>query len=195
MDLPEKELKNLLSEKRYRHSVCVAAEALRLAEKYGANREKAYTAGLWHDVCKDFSDARLLQLFREFGIILDSVEAREPKLWHAIAGEAYLKRRFAFGDPDILSAVRYHTTARAGMTPLERVLYIADFTSADRDYPDVQTMRARAEESASSAMRYALRYTIRDLAERGRMIHPDTLHAYNELLFEEFDFKEKRQTI
>ena len=85
-------------------------------------------------------------------------------------------------DADILDAVRYHTTARAGMSRLERVLYLADFTSADRDYPDVDEMRRLVDVGMDEAMEYALVYSIRDLTERRQAVHPDTLAAYNELV-------------
>ena len=88
-------------------------------------------------------------------------------------------------DADIIAAVRYHTTARAGMSLLEKVLFLADFTSADRDYPDVDEMRRRVDVSMESAMTYALGYTICDLVEKKAAIHPDTLAAYNELMCRE----------
>lgn len=175
-------LSGLLSRRRYQHSLCVAQEAKRLALRYGAEAERAYQAGLLHDICKDHTNAQLLQLFEEFDIILDAVEQTQPKLWHAIAGEGYLRHRLGITDHELLTAVRYHTTARAGMSLLEQVLYIADFTSADRDYEDVDIMRACADRSIPEAMRYALRYTIRDLAAREKPIHPDTLRAYNEII-------------
>lgn len=68
--------------------------------------------------------------------------------------------------PDILAAVRYHTTGRAEMSRLETVLYLADFTSSDRDYPDVDVLRRLSDEDLDRAMAYALSYTIRDLVER-----------------------------
>ena len=90
---------------------------------------------------------------------------------------------------DILSAVRYHTTGRAGMSRLEQVVFTADFTSADRDYPDVDVMRRLADRSLEEAMRYGIDYTIRDLTERGRTVHPDTIEAYHDIVLSE----EKRE--
>lgn len=66
------------------------------------------------------------------------------------------------------------------MTLPEIVLYLADFTSADRDYPDVDVMRKLTEEDIDAAMRYALAYTIEDLEAQGRPVHPDTLACYRE---------------
>ena len=122
-----------------------------------------------------------MQILRDFGIILDNTEAVSPNLWHAMAGAAFIERVLRVDDPAIVDAVRYHTTGRAGMSPLEKTLFVADFTSADRDYKDVEEMRRLAELGSAPAMEYALAYTIRDLAKRGLAIHPDAVYAYNEL--------------
>lgn len=107
---------------------------------------------------------------------------RRPSCGHARAGAVFLEQVLQVKDADILDAVRYHTTARAGMSRLERVLYLADFTSADRDYPDVDEMRRLVDVGMDEAMEYALVYSIRDLTERRQAVHPDTLAAYNELV-------------
>lgn len=166
---------------RYEHSLCVADEAKRLALRYGADPAKAYTAGLLHDIMKNTKHEHQLQILKDFGILLDSVEKCSPKLWHARTGAAFIEQILGVDDPEIVTAVRYHTTARAGMSLLERILFLADFTSADRRYDDVDVMRRLVDEDPDEAMRYALCYTIRDLAAASRPIHPDTIAAYNEL--------------
>ncbi len=173
-------IRGRLTPARFRHSLAVAEEAERLAKKYGADPARARTAGILHDILKDAGEDAQLQIFQDFAILLDNVEQQAPKLWHARAGAVFIEKVLGVTDPDILTAVRYHTTARAGMSPLEKVLFIADFTSADRDYKDVDVMRRLADEGLSQAMLYALSYTIRDLVKKQAAIHPDTLAAYNE---------------
>ena len=175
-------LKERLTEKRFFHSLAVAKEALRLAEKYGADTKKAFLSGLLHDVCKDDKPNLQLQLFEEFGIILDTVEKNARKLWHARAGAVYLKEKLGIDDNEVISAVRYHTTAKANMTLLEKILYLADFTSEDRDYPGVEDMRCAVDISLEHAMREALIFTVVDLGEKGMPIHNDTLDAYREVV-------------
>ncbi len=175
-------LRERLDDYRYRHSLAVADEAKRLALRYGYDDvQAAYLAGLLHDVTKNDSKTQQLQMCERFGIILTDIERGAPKLWHAITGEALLRAEFGIENEDILRAVRYHTTGRAGMTPLERILYLADFTSADRDYPDVGEMRRLVDLDARQALRYALSYTICDLVGRHLPVHPDTVAAYNEV--------------
>lgn len=176
-------LQQKLTQKRYHHSLCVADEAVRLAEKYGCDSEKAFYAGLLHDILKDTPGKEQLQIMRELGIIPTEIERSAPKLWHAMAGSAYLQNVFGIAE-DIVSAVRYHTTAKPGMTLLEKVLYLADYTSADREYDGVDEMRRAVDISIAAAMRVALRFTIEDLSAKYLPIHPDTFMAYNEIMLQ-----------
>lgn len=175
-------LEKRLSKKRFFHSLAVAKEALRLAEKYGCDTKKAFLAGLLHDICKDDEPNLQLQLLNEFGIILSNVEKNAGKLWHAMAGAVYIKEKLNLTDNDIISAVRYHTTAKAGMTLLEKILYLADFTSEDRDYPGADDMRKAVDVSLEHAMREALVFTAVDLIEKGMPMHSDTMDAYREFV-------------
>ena len=173
-------LKKRLTEKRYEHSLAVADEALRLARKYGASEQKAYLVGLLHDVTKNASIEEHLNIFRTFGIMLNAIEERAEKLWHAISGAAYVCYVLGVKDEEIVDAIRYHTTACADISLLSKILYLADFTSADRDYPDVDVIRKLVDESLDNAYIYALKYSICDLIENSRAVHEDTLAAYNE---------------
>ena len=85
-------------------------------------------------------------------------------------------------DGEIFDAVRYHTTARAGMSLLEKVIYIADFISADRVYDDVDVVRELAEKSIEDTMFYTQRYSINELVFKGACIHPDSVACYNEIV-------------
>lgn len=175
-------IRTRLSDYRFRHSLCVADEAARLARKYGADAEKAYTAGILHDIMKDADENTQLQMLSEFAIIPDETARASRTLWHAITGAAFIEHILGVDDGDILQAVRYHTTGRAGMSLLQKVLFVADFTSADRTYPDVDVMRRLADESLDKAIVYGIDYTIRELLAGGRPIHPDTVAAYNDVV-------------
>ena len=150
------------------------------AKKYGGDIEKAYLAGLLHDITKNASEQEHLNIFNEFGIMLNDIEKNAEKLWHAISGSAFIEHKLGITDKEIITAVRYHTTARAGMSQLEKLLYLADFTSADRDYDDVDIMRQKVDISLEAALDYALSYTINDLVSSGKALHLDTVNAYNE---------------
>lgn len=175
-------LKGRLSEKRFYHSLAVAKEALRLAKKYGANEEKAFLAGLLHDICKDTPPNEQLQLLNEFGIILSALEKSALKLWHAISGACYIENVLNIKDDEIISAVRYHTTAKAGMTLLQKIIYLADFTSEDRDYDGADEMRIAVDKGLEYALREAVIFTVDDLNKKGMPVHEDTLNAYREIV-------------
>lgn len=179
------EYKNIIRAKlddyRYNHSLCVADEAKRLALIYNVNPDDAYLAGLLHDITKNFTPEEHLQIFSRFDIILSDIEKESEKLWHAISGSAYVKNVLNIQNKSIISAIRYHTTAKSNMTLFEKLIYLADFTSADRNYPDVSVMRELVNISIKDAMLYSLNYTINDLKSKQRTVHPDTLNAYNEI--------------
>ena len=180
------EYKEILSKRldkdRYYHSLCVADEALRLAEKYGGDTEKCYLAGLLHDITKNATTEEHLQIFESFGIMLSVIEKNAMKLWHAISGTAYIENFLEIKDVEILDAVRHHTTAKADMSLTAKILYLADFTSKDRNYPDVNIMRRLVDKSLNEAFVYALKYSIIDLTERLKAIHPDTVAAFNQVV-------------
>lgn len=173
-------LKNRLTDKRFYHSLCVADEAKRLALKYGGDPEQAYLAGLLHDITKNSAKEEHFKIFDDFGIELNEIEKRTEKLWHAMSGAAYVKYILKIDDDAVIDAIRYHTTAKSGMSLLAKILYLADFTSADRDYDDVDTIRAYVDDSLEKAFIYALEYSIIDLVKCGRAVHLDTVGAYNE---------------
>lgn len=176
-------LKEHLSEKRYAHSVNVSKAAVMLAERFGsADPEKARFAGLVHDICKEEPrDVQYLWMMRSSMDVCEE-ERCAFKVWHGIAGAEMLREEFGVSDMDVLRAVRYHTIGHAGMSPLEKIVYLADMISAERDYPDVETMRKKAMESLEAGMGYALEFSLMKLLRRETWIPHHTVEAYNEYL-------------
>ena len=172
-----------LGDFRFRHSLCVADSARELAKRYGADEEKAYTAGLLHDVMKDKSPEKLRDLIEnKYHASLSDVEKSNHKLLHAIAGELFVKNELGVTDEEILNAIRYHTTGRKNMSLFEKILFIADFISDDREYNGVDRMREKAKISLETAMEEGLQFTLAELCERLLPIHPDSIDAYNEIV-------------
>lgn len=182
IDSYKKIIKSRMSDYRYKHSVNVAKEAVRLAKKYGADEEKAAIAGILHDITKENTKEEQLQIMTDGGIILDDVQKISSKLWHGISGSVYMRDKLDITDEDILNAVKYHTTGRAGMSVLEKVIFVADFTSEERDYSGIRTIRKKANKSLEEAMLYGLQFTLKDLSKRALIIHPDALACYNEIV-------------
>ena len=171
-----------LSEYRCHHSKMVAKAAVMLAGKYGADTEKAELAGILHDITKEMPVNNQLQLLEDNDIMLDSVTKCNERILHAVSGATFAEFVLGINDRDILNAIRFHTTARADMSVLEKIIFVADFISEDRTYPDIDIMRQEADESLEHGMKYALTYVIRNLVNNGRCVHPDAIDAYNEII-------------
>ena len=175
-------LKSRLDGHRFIHSINVSKSAGELAKLYGADASLCVTAGLLHDVTKNASEQEHKQLFALAGLNLTDAEKSNHKLWHAMSGAIYVEQIMGIDNQEIINAVRYHTTGRAGMSLNERVVYVADFISAERSYNDVDVMRALAAMSLDKAMEYALKFTIPDLIKKGCTVHKDSVELYNELV-------------
>ena len=175
-------LSEKLDEYRLYHSECVSECAAVLAEKYGADIEKARLAGLMHDVMKNASAHEQLELMEKSSEKLSKVDLTNHKVWHQLTGAEYLRQSGIITDEEILGADRWHTTGRADMTLLEKIVYTADFISADRDYPDVGVVRKLADSSLEEAILYTSRYTVKKLVSSDLPIHPATVECYNSLV-------------
>lgn len=172
-------IRERLSDYRFYHSVCVAESAVQLAKRFGADEEKARVAGILHDVMKEESKKTQLAVIEKAGMKMTELEKKNKKVYHQMSGAAFVKEELGITDEEIINAIRYHTTGRRGMSLMEKIIYLADFISADRDYDDVDVMRSKVEEGMEEGMLYAFRYTIVDLVNQCKEIHPDTLDAYN----------------
>lgn len=174
-------LKTRLTPQRLYHSICVAEQAKHLAEIFGGDTEKAYTAGLVHDIMRYEPPEKMIELIIGDGQVLTESEKKITVTLHAVAGEVYLRKSLKVTDGEILSSVRYHTTGKEDMTLLEKIIYAADLTSDDREYPDVDEVRALAEKDLDRTVLRGLSFTIEDNARKCRPIHIDTVKAFNYL--------------
>lgn len=178
----QQRIQSTLSEKRFLHSLGVAEEAQKLALHYGASEEKAYLAGLLHDCAKEIPAEQALTMLDKYGIVVDEITKRTPRLLHGSLGACFSQAEFEITDPEILDAVRFHTTGKANMNLLTKIIYIADYIEPNRRFDGVEELRVLAYESIDSAIIRGIDYTITDLIQSGLALHPDTIHARNYLL-------------
>ena len=171
-----------LTEKRFYHSQCVAQEAARLAQQYGADVEKARLAGILHDIMKDTPPEQQLKILQDSGILLTKTQRHNRKLWHALAGAAYLQQTLQVKDGDIVEAVRCHTSGKKDMSLLEKVLFVADYISADREYPGVERMRQAAYRSLEEAIVEGVLFTVQELMGQRLPVAAESVEAYNDAL-------------
>lgn len=169
-----------LSGGRLEHSRGVADEAARLAARFGVDPAQAELAGILHDYAREEPAAELLAEAARLRIPVGLVEARRPVgLLHAPVGAAQLLEQ-GLVDAETAGAVARHTVGGAGMTPLEKCLYLADFCEPSREFEGLAEVRALARTSLDEAVAAAARVSLLDLIGRGRGVVPDALALYNE---------------
>lgn len=175
-------LRKTQSGARLQHSLSVANEAVKLAFRHGYDLHIAREAGILHDITKEFNTTEQLKLCKAFGIILDTVETVNGKLLHARTGPFFAKMIIGGLREDIFSAIQYHTTGRENMSPLEKIIYLADYIEPFRDFDGVDEVRKIAYRSLDEAMLTALSQTVDSLIRRNLPIHSNTLKARDFLL-------------
>lgn len=172
-------IKEMMGKKRYNHSCNVADMCVKLADIFGEDKQKAYLAGILHDIRKEASPEELKNEMELSGYYIDPAERLSKGTWHGIAGAYYVKNTLKIEDEDILNAIRFHTVGRAEMSRLEKIVYLGDLVSAERDFKDVEKYRRYALENLDNGMFQALKWTIPNLVEKGGRIPLSTVEAYN----------------
>lgn len=176
----KKMVKHRLSEKRWQHTKNVKKMAVSLAKRYGADPEKAAMAAILHDAAKELPREELLQIFADNAIIAENARYRPAPVWHGIAAAILAETRWGVTDPEILSAIRCHTTGKPGMSLLDKIIYLADMTSAERDYPGVEELREEEMRDLDKALCMALKQSIDFVKEKGGPLDPVSVAAYED---------------
>ncbi len=174
-------IQNILSEKRFYHSECVANRCIELAKIYEVDEEKAKLVGIAHDVAKEMPAEEQIKYAKENGIKLDEIELKNTKLLHAIIGAKICEKEFGF-TKDMVEAVRNHTTGTPYMDMLSKVLFISDATGIDRTYDEAKHLYEIATKDIDQAIFECLSSTIKEIVERGLPLHIDTVRTRNEYL-------------
>lgn len=168
-----------LKRSRLKHTLSVAEEAAKLAERYGENPERARLAALFHDMCRSFPQAVLNMYIRHLGLPKKFID--NPNLSHGKIAAELMVKDYGIKDKDMVNAVAYHTTGRAGMSRLEKILFLADAIEPGRSYPTVEETRALAYEDLDMACINALERTIEYIQGKGEYLDPDTIEAKDDL--------------
>ena len=167
---------SMMRAKRIPHVMGVEEEAVKLAQRWGADPELARRAGILHDCTKYYELPEQLDICEEYGVRLDALEQKAVKLLHSKTGACIA--RGVFGQPDaVYDAIFWHTTGKADMTTLEKVLYIADYMEPNRDFDGVERLRHLAYTDLDKAMLLGVEMTIQEMQQRQVPIHTNTLQA------------------
>ncbi|MDO4268722.1 MAG: bis(5'-nucleosyl)-tetraphosphatase (symmetrical) YqeK [Eubacteriales bacterium] len=175
-----KQLKSKLDSMRYEHSISVSYTCIALAMRYGYDLEKAELAGLLHDCAKRYTDNELIARCRKHEIALSEAELKAPAVIHAKYGAWMAKNKFGIQDPEILDAIRCHTTGKPGMGILDKILYIADYIEPRRDRAaNLPRMRHLAFQDLDQTMYEILSGTLAYLKGKGSFVDPMTVQAFH----------------
>jgi predicted HD superfamily hydrolase involved in NAD metabolism len=169
-----------MTEKRRIHTYAVVEEARKLSRQYGEDMEKAELAALFHDFFRGVPEKALNGYVRQLG--LDSVYLDNPNLAHSKIAAVIMERDYHIKDQDILNAVSFHTTGRADMSKLEKIIYLADAIEPNRNYPGIGEIRDLAREDLDKACLASLEHSIEYVNSRGLHLDLDTVMARDSLI-------------
>jgi predicted HD superfamily hydrolase involved in NAD metabolism len=180
LKLLQKQMKEALSEDRYEHTIGVMYTAESLAMRYGIDMTKAAVAGLLHDCAKCIPNAQKLKMCKKNDIEISEMEAKNPSLLHAKLGAFLAEEVYGVKDPEILSAINWHTTGKPDMSMLDIIIYMADYIEPNRDKaPNLKEIRKLCFENIEEALYQVLEGTLNYLSGRPDMIDPMTKISYD----------------
>ena len=167
---------SLLKPSRVAHVLGCRETAVELARLYGVNETDAARAALLHDVTKALSGSLQLTMCRCYGTMLDKFSQENPKTLHALTGSLVAQRVFGENDA-VVDAIRCHTTGKADMNLLQKIIYVADYVEPNRDFPGVDQLRHLAYTDITKALKLGLQNTLDLLHQQEREISPESQEA------------------
>lgn len=182
-----KAMAKTLEPKRYEHTLSVAYTAANLAAIHGVDVEKALTAGILHDCAKCLSHRKQIAICEKNHIILSELEKKKNSpLLHAKSGSIMAKKVYGITDEDILNSICYHTTGRPQMSPLEKIIYIADYMEPGRrhakrtgtELSNLLEVRRMAFQDLDKTLCRILNDTLQYLSLKGGCVDPMTQKTY-----------------
>lgn len=171
-------VKEKVSEKRFKHILGVEQAALTLAKANDVDLEKASVAALVHDYAKECSAEEFKRIIKEKQLDPDLVNWNNF-IWHGVIGAEIIKDELQITDDEILNAIRRHTVGAPEMTKLDKVIYVADYIEAGRDFPGVVEAREVAKKDLDEAVKYETKHTLMYLMSNNKTIYPAAILTYN----------------
>lgn len=174
-------VRSRLSDKRYEHTLNVKKMAVKLAKLHGANEEQAALAALLHDSAKEISKDEMKELMRQYPQYAEGGEERPSPVWHGVCAAILARTEWGVEDEAVLSAIACHTAGKPGMSKLDKIVYLADMTSAERDWPGVNKLRKLERKDLDAAMLAALKQTNDFVLSQGKPLDPMSKAAYEDI--------------
>ena len=152
-------VRSRLSDKRYEHTLNVRKMAVKLAKHHDADEDRAALAALLHDAAKEISKDEMRAIMKAHPEYAEGGEERPTPVWHGICAAILARTEWGVKDEAVLSAIACHTAGKPGMSKLDKILYLADMSSAERDWPGVNKLRKLERKDLDAAMLMALKQT------------------------------------
>lgn len=170
--------KSNMDEKRFKHCIGVSQTSRKLAKLNNYDPDKAALAGFIHDYAKQVAPERFIKVIKEQNFDPDLLNYNRA-IWHGIVGAYFIEKELKITDPEILTAIRRHTTADVEMTTLDKIVFVADFIEPGRDFSGVEEARKIAYPNLDDGVGFELAHTLDFLITNRKKIYPKTFAAYN----------------
>lgn len=182
----ENDVKSVLSEYRFTHSLGVAKKAIELAKIYGVQEEIAKKVGIAHDIAKEMTDEEMIEYTKANNIRIDEIETVKPSLLHGKIGADIAAKKFGFTQ-DMINAIKWHTTGRENMSMLEKIIYVADKTEENRKGTrfNLEKSRELSTQNIDETLIFLMDEFITYNVKNEWLIHPETINARNYILLNE----------
>lgn len=179
----ENDVKSVLSEYRFTHSLGVAKKAIELAKIYGVQEEIAKKVGIAHDIAKEMTDEEMIEYAKANNIRIDEIETVKPSLLHGKIGADIAAKKYGFTE-DMVNAIKWHTTGRENMSMLEKIIYVADKTEENRKGTrfNLEKSRELSTQNIDETLIFLMNEFITYNVKNEWLIHPETIIARNDLL-------------
>lgn len=179
----ENDVKSVLSEYRFTHSLGVVKKAVELAKIYGVQEETAKKVGIAHDIAKEMTDEEMIEYAKANNIRIDEIETVKPSLLHGKIGADIAAKKYGFTE-DMVNAIKWHTTGRENMSMLEKIIYVADKTEENRKGTrfNLEKSRELSTQNIDETLIFLMNEFITYNVKNEWLIHPETIIARNDLL-------------
>ena len=174
-------VRSRLSDKRYEHTLNVRRMAVKLAKRHDADENRAALAALLHDAAKEISKDEMRAIMKAHPEYAEGGEERPTPVWHGICAAILARTEWGVEDEAVLSAIACHTAGKPGMSKLDKILYLADMSSAERDWPGVNKLRKLERKDLDAAMLMALKQTNDFVLSQGKPLDPMSKAAYDDI--------------
>lgn len=168
----------------FEHTCECANSAAKLARRFGLDGEKTVAAAYLHDIAKTIPKVEQAGVAREMGMSQQEIQSYPPPVLHGPLGALIAERQLGIDDPEILQAIRAHSSGCKSMCDVAKAVFIADYIEISRKFPGADELRSQGNVTLNELTAAILESKLRHLLEERRVIDPRAFELWNELMVE-----------